>query len=117
MKSLKKILILGSGQAAIYAASEIRKHDKDSLVTIFGNENYHPYERPPLSKDNIIGKKNYDELSFFSNEFYNTENIQIINEAVREVDFEKKTLITEDSHCEIYDSLLITKSIFITFNL
>ena len=46
MNTLNKILILGSGQAAIYAASEIRKYDKDSEISIFGNENYHPYERP-----------------------------------------------------------------------
>ena len=62
MKSLKKILILGSGQAAIYAASEIRKHDKDSSVTIFGNENYHPYERPPLSKEYLIDKKKENHI-------------------------------------------------------
>ena len=48
MNSLKKILIIGSGQAAVYAASEFRKYDKDYSITIFGNENYYPYERPPL---------------------------------------------------------------------
>ena len=37
MNSLKKILIIGSGQAAIYAANEFRKYDIDSAVTIFGN--------------------------------------------------------------------------------
>ena len=108
MNISKKVLILGGGQAGAYAANEIRKHDKEIKITIFSDENYLPYERPPLSKDNIIGKKNYDELSFFSNEFYNTGNIQIINQAVREVDFEKKILTTQDSHSEIYDSLLIT---------
>ena len=66
MNSLKKILIIGSGQAAIYAASEFRKHDKDSAVTIFGNENYHPYERPPLSKEFLMDKKKEDEFLFFS---------------------------------------------------
>ena len=57
MSSLKKILILGAGQAAIYAAIEFRKYDKDSVVTIFGNENCHPYERPPLSKEFLMNKK------------------------------------------------------------
>ncbi len=108
MNSLKKISILGAGQAGAYAASEIRKHNKEIKISIFSDENYLPYERPPLSKDNIVGKKNYNELSFFANDFYDTENIQIINEAVREVDFEKKTLITNESNCEIYDTLLIT---------
>ena len=52
-----KILIIGAGQAGIYAASEIRKHDQDSAITIFGDENYLPYERPPLSKDFLFGSK------------------------------------------------------------
>jgi 3-phenylpropionate/trans-cinnamate dioxygenase ferredoxin reductase subunit len=107
MSSSKKISILGAGQAAAYAASEIRKHDKASRITIFSEENYLPYERPPLSKDSLTGKKNYEELSFFSNDFYNTNNIQIENETVEKVDFENKILITNDSKSQTYDSLLI----------
>tara|TARA_B100001093_G_scaffold402379_1_gene390163 strand:+ start:157 stop:330 length:174 start_codon:yes stop_codon:yes gene_type:complete len=55
MNSHKKILIIGSGQAAIYAASEFRKYDKDSTVTIFGNENYHPYD-PSFVPDRKLPK-------------------------------------------------------------
>ena len=107
MSSSKKISILGAGQAAAYAASEIRKHDKASRITIFSEENYLPYERPPLSKDSLTGKKNYEELSFFSNDFYNTNNIQIENETVEKVDFENKILITNNYKSQTYDSLLI----------
>ena len=106
--SLKKISIIGAGQAAAYAANEIRKHDKELGITIFNEENYLPYERPPLSKDNITNKKKYEELSFFSKEFYNSENIQFINKSVKKVDFTNKTLITNDEKLEPYDNLLIT---------
>ena len=103
----KNILILGAGQAGAFAASEIRKHNKEIKISIFSNETYLPYERPPLSKDNIMGKKNYDELEFFSNDFYDKENIKILNANVKEVDFKKKTIITDHDNFEIYDSLLI----------
>ena len=106
--SLKKISIIGAGQAAAYAANEIRKHDKELGITIFNEENYLPYERPPLSKDSITNKKKYEELSFFSKEFYNSENIQFINKSVKKVDFTNKTLITNDEKLEPYDNLLIT---------
>ena len=82
MKSLKKILILGSGQAAIYAASEIRKHDKDSSVTIFGNENYHPYERPPLSKEYLIDKKKKERFLFFQKNFLTNKKIILIKKKI-----------------------------------
>tara|TARA_Y100000741_G_scaffold128828_1_gene97026 strand:- start:182 stop:1417 length:1236 start_codon:yes stop_codon:yes gene_type:complete len=108
MNSLKKILILGSGQAAIYAASEIRKHDKDSLVTIFGKENHHPYERPPLSKEYLIDKKKVDEFLFFSKNFFDDQNINFINKEINSVNFKNNYLISFDNQKYFYDKLLIT---------
>ena len=60
MTLVNKILILGAGQSAVYAASEIRKHDTDSIIKIFNEENYLPYERPPLSKDFLLNEKKED---------------------------------------------------------
>ena len=39
-KSIQKshIIILGGGQTGAYAANEIRKHDKESLLTIINEE-------------------------------------------------------------------------------
>ena len=108
MNSHKKILIIGSGQAAIYAASEFRKHDKDSTVTIFGNENYHPYERPPLSKEFLMNKKKEDELLFFSKNFFDDQNVSFINKTIDSVDFKNKCLISFDNDKYFYDKLLIT---------
>ena len=108
MNSLKKILIIGSGQAAIYAASEFRKYDKDSTVTIFGNENYHPYERPPLSKEFLMNKKKEDEFLFFSKNFFDDQNISFINKKIDSVDLKNKCLISFDNNKYFYDKLLIT---------
>ncbi len=108
MNSLKKILILGSGQAAIYAANEIRKHDKDSEVTIFGNESYHPYERPPLSKEFLMGKKKEEEFLFFSKNFFADQNINFINKEINSVNFKNRYLISFDNEKYFYDKLLIT---------
>ena len=108
MNSHKKILIIGSGQAAIYAASEFRKHDTDSAVTIFGNENYHPYERPPLSKEFLMNKKKEDEFLFFSKNFFDDQNVSFINKKIDSVDFKNKFLISFDNNKYFYDKLLIT---------
>jgi len=108
MNTLNKILILGSGQAAIYAASEIRKYDKDSEISIFGNENYHPYERPPLSKEFLMGKKKEEEFLFFSKNFFADQNIHYINKEINGVDFINKSLISFDNKKYFFDKLLIT---------
>ena len=108
MNTLNKISILGSGQAAIYAASEIRKYDKDSEISIFGNESYHPYERPPLSKEFLMGKKKEEEFLFFSKNFFADQNIHYINKEINGVDFINKSLISFDNKKYFFDKLLIT---------
>lgn len=50
-------VIVGGGLAAARAAETLRKEGYDGRVVIVGDENALPYERPPLSKDYLLGKK------------------------------------------------------------
>ncbi len=104
----KNILILGGGQAGIYAAREIRQNDSESNIKILGEENLLPYERPPLSKDFLLDKKNEEDLYFYSSEVLKNENIDFENVSITKVDFENKKLFTKNDDFYIYDSLLIT---------
>ena len=107
MSSVTKILILGGGQTAVYAASEFRKHNKESIVTIFSEEDYLPYERPPLSKDFLMNKKKEDEFLFFSDNFFEEQNINCINKKITKVDFKNKSVFSNDNSEFSYDKLLI----------
>ncbi len=107
MSSVKKILILGGGQTAVYAASEFRKHNKESIVTIFSEEDYLPYERPPLSKDFLMNKKKEDEFLFFSDNFFEEQNVNFINNKITKVDFKNKLVFSNDNSEFSYDKLLI----------
>ena len=108
MSSIKKILILGGGQAAVYAASELRNHDTQSIITIFSEEKYLPYERPPLSKDFLMNKKKEEELLFFSKDFFDDNKINYIHNKITKVDFDKKILVSDNDIEHPYDKLLIT---------
>ena len=57
MSNDNKIIIIGAGQASVYAVSEFRKYNKEAAITIFSEEDYLPYERPPLSKGFLMNKK------------------------------------------------------------
>ena len=59
MDHKQHITILGGGQVAAYAAKEIRLEDKNINITIISEEESLPYERPPLSKECLLTKKNY----------------------------------------------------------
>ena len=45
------IVIVGGGLAAVCIAEQLRKAGYRGTVTIFGDENHMPYDRPPLSKE------------------------------------------------------------------
>ena len=102
------IIILGGGQAGIYAAREIRKNDTESNIKILGEENLLPYERPPLSKDFLLDKKKEEDLYFHSSDVLTNENIDFENALINKVDFENKKLFTKNDDVYIYDSLLIS---------
>ena len=102
------IIILGGGQAAIYAAREVRKNDTDSNIKILSEENLLPYERPPLSKDFLLNKKNEDDLYFHSSDVLKNENIDFENVSINKVDFENKKLFTKNDDVYSYNSLLIS---------
>ena len=102
------IIILGGGQAAIYAAREVRKNDTVSNIKILSEENLLPYERPPLSKDFLLNKKNEDDLYFHSSDVLKNENIDFENVLINKVDFENKKLFTKNDDVYSYNSLLIS---------
>ena len=107
MNKIKKILILGGGQAAAYASKEIRSIDTGSLVTIISEEKYLPYERPPLSKDFILDKVAFNDLLFFPENFYKENNINFIGSTqINKVDFDNKKISSSLENYD-YDKLLI----------
>ena len=53
---MKKIIIVGAGQAGASLAAKIRALGHDGPITLFGEEGALPYERPPLSKAYLLGK-------------------------------------------------------------
>ena len=56
------IVILGAGQAAAQLAISLRQGGCDHAIMMIGDEPYPPYQRPPLSKDYLLGKA--DRLAF-----------------------------------------------------
>ena len=108
MSKKKEIIILGGGQAAAYAAKEIRSIDSHSNLTIVTEEKKLPYERPPLSKDYLLDKIDFEKSLFFPQSYYDENNINCLrNEKIKMVDFENKKLSSVTNNHYNYDKLLI----------
>ena len=65
------IVIVGAGQAGVQAAASLRAEGFAGRLTMFGEEPFPPYQRPPLSKSYLAGEFERERLflkpeSFFS---------------------------------------------------
>jgi 3-phenylpropionate/trans-cinnamate dioxygenase ferredoxin reductase subunit len=72
------ILIIGGGQAGMQIAVTLREDGFEGTVTIVGEENHGPYQRPPLSKAYLAGVADAESLELRNPQFYVDNNIVVI---------------------------------------
>jgi 3-phenylpropionate/trans-cinnamate dioxygenase ferredoxin reductase component len=104
----KRIAIIGAGQCAAAAAVALRARGFDGEVIIIGAEAELPYERPPLSKEYLLGKATADELRIKDPEWFAANQIQVhLATSVLSVDARDRQLQLSDGRTLGYDALLI----------
>ncbi|MCD9153197.1 NAD(P)/FAD-dependent oxidoreductase [Aeromicrobium duanguangcaii] len=59
---MERLVIVGAGLAAAKAVERLRDEDYEGSITVVGAEPHAPYERPPLSKDLLLGKDTDPEV-------------------------------------------------------
>ena len=70
-------IIIGGGQAAAQAVQTLRQNRFDGRVTIVGEEQPLPYQRPPLSKKYLAGKLTAERLAFRPEKYYEDGNVTL----------------------------------------
>ena len=105
---MDKIVIAGAGQAAIQSAVSLRKFGYEGSITIIGEESHPPYQRPPLSKDYLLGKTQLDRVHLKKEAFYEENKIElIINTRVESIDRKRKTVSLSNKENLDYGKLII----------
>ncbi len=101
------VVIIGAGHAGGRTAQYLREFGYSDEIRIFGDENVLPYERPPVSKQLLNGKKNIDDCLLHKKEFYIEKNIEIyLNNKISLVDFDKKEIIDNKNKIYNYSKLV-----------
>ncbi len=70
-------VIVGGGLAGAKAAEALRDNDFDGEVVLFATERHVPYERPPLSKEYLAGKKKLDEFTPHPADWYRDHHVDL----------------------------------------
>jgi 3-phenylpropionate/trans-cinnamate dioxygenase ferredoxin reductase subunit len=107
MKSYKYVII-GGGLAGQRAGDGIRKVDTEGTIALVTSERHMPYQRPPLSKDYLVGKEGLDHVYLKEDAYYAQNNIEVIS-GVRatEVDPTARSVTLDNGRVLGYEKLLL----------
>lgn len=80
LHSEERILIVGAGEAGVSAASTLRTSGYAGEIVLINQENTLPYERPPLSKDVLLGHTE-EPAKIRTEGWYDEQGIRLISGA------------------------------------
>ncbi|QGZ96656.1 NAD(P)/FAD-dependent oxidoreductase [Terricaulis silvestris] len=108
MGEIKRIIIIGAGQAGGETAQRLRQGGFAGDITLIGEEPAAPYQRPPLSKAYLKGELSMDRLLLRPAEMYAEENITLLTK-LRAVwiDRSNKKVRVEGGRELPYDALVL----------
>ncbi|MFE3793344.1 NAD(P)/FAD-dependent oxidoreductase [Nocardia tengchongensis] len=103
-----RFVIAGGGLAAAKLAEALRANDFDGTVTLVSAEEHLPYERPPLSKEHLLGKKALADFTVDPSQWYRDHHIEVMpGTTVTAVDRSTKTVALPDGTTLPYDKLAL----------
>jgi 3-phenylpropionate/trans-cinnamate dioxygenase ferredoxin reductase component len=108
MTTSSTFAIVGGGLAGAKAAEALRDKDFDGHVVLFAAEEHLPYERPPLSKEYLAGKKTLDDFTTDTSAWYRDHHIELqLGTEVSAIDPGAHTVSLPDGSTVRYDKLLL----------
>lgn len=92
---LASVVIIGGGMSGFTTAAELRKRGFDGKVTIVDPEGV-PYDRPPLSKDYLLGHRSGDDIYLSPADWYGENKVEIVTGKAVSLDAENLIVSLED---------------------
>lgn len=74
-------LIVGASQAGVQLAISLRGTGYQDEITLLGEEDHRPYQRPALSKEFLQGTMDKEKLIFRSQEYWDEHRIRLVKGA------------------------------------
>ena len=105
---MDSILVVGGGFAAAHAVTTLRTEGYTARLTVVGAEPHLPYERPPLSKDYLMGKAERDSVFVHPAQWYAEYGIDLrLATTATALDAEARTVILSDGSELSADAILL----------
>ncbi|MDR7168369.1 NADPH-dependent 2,4-dienoyl-CoA reductase/sulfur reductase-like enzyme [Nocardia kruczakiae] len=108
MPTDSRFVIVGGGLAAAKLAESLRDNEFDGVITLIAEEAQLPYERPPLSKEHLLGKKSLADFTVHPEQWYRDHDVDLLlGTAVTAIDRTSKTVALPDGSTRPYDKLAL----------
>ncbi|MGW7001512.1 NAD(P)/FAD-dependent oxidoreductase [Streptomyces sp. NPDC054933] len=104
-----RIVIVGASLAGLRAAETLREQGFTGSLTLIGDERYQPYDRPPLSKQVLLGRAAAERTALPRRRALNAQ--WRLGVAATGLDMSAKRVRLADSEEVEYDRLLITTGV------
>ena len=104
----QRIVVIGGGLAGAKGVEALRAKGFEGTLTLISDESDLPYERPPLSKDYLQGKAEFEKAVVHAADWYESNNVDLrLGVAVMSVDRDRKQVDLADRTILAYDRLLL----------
>ena len=101
-------VIVGAGLAGAKAAETLRDEGFDGPIVLIGDEDERPYERPPLSKDYLMGKEERESVFVHPEAWYREHDVGLrLGTAVSAIDRGNHEVLAGGDTIR-YEKLLLT---------
>jgi 3-phenylpropionate/trans-cinnamate dioxygenase ferredoxin reductase component len=108
MADSRTFVIIGGGLGGAKAAEALREKDFDGQIILCAEEENLPYERPPLSKEFLAGKKSLDDFTVHDSAWYRENEIDLrLGTRVLSLNQAAHTVELLDNATVKYDKLLL----------
>src|SRR5512142_2831190 len=109
MSESSAYVIVGAGLAGAKAAETLRAEGFAGPVVLIGDEDERPYERPPLSKDYLLGKAERDTIYVHPADWYAGNDVTLrLGTTVTAIDRAAHEVTLDDGSRVGYTKLLLT---------
>ncbi|MCC7321492.1 MAG: FAD-dependent oxidoreductase [Rubellimicrobium sp.] len=103
------VVVIGAGQAGAALVARLRGDGFDGAITLIGQERVPPYQRPPLSKDYLLGEMELERLFLRPAGFYADHGIDLrLATRAGAIDRAARTVTLADGEVLHYDKLALT---------
>ena len=101
-------IVIGAGQAGAEVVSKLRDEGYEDRIVLIGQEDYLPYQRPPLSKKYMAGEMALERLFLRPKEFYQDKSIELqIGKSALKIDPNQQRVEFSDGSLK-YDHLVLS---------